>query len=221
MFYVDDSGAEPTGFVVFAWVEVDARAWRHGLGRWLDWRESLWERHRVGKTYEIHSTSFVNGRGRPSADDEWNASKAARRAAFDDAFAGLAASPHLRVGCVYSHTTARRRDYRAEKMRVYGRLVALLDERLAHEGELGLVVMDGDGTDDGYVAAHRALRLSRRHVIEDPMFQHSSGSHWLQIADMLAYAGYHEVLREPTRSFAHDWYPTLRGIDVLGGPLRV
>lgn len=221
LIYIDDSGSEPAGIVVYGWVEVDEAGWRQGLGSWLDWREAQWLEHRVGKTVEIHSTSFVNGRGRPSLDDAWNASKAARRAAFDDAFARLARGPHLEVGAVYSRTTKRRGDYRAEKMRVYAELVALLDARCAHDGALGIIVMDGDGTDQGYAQAHRALRLSRRSIIEDPLFQHSNRSHWLQMADMIAYAAYQEVLAEPAKAFAHHWFPMLRGVDVLGGPRQV
>lgn len=127
----------------------------------------------------------------------------------------------LRVGAVYGRTSGRRGDYRDERMRVYAELVRLLADRLLDEGERALVVMDGDGSDTGYVTAHRALRLSRRRVLEDPMFQHFDRSQWLQMADMVAYSAYQEVLAHPSKSFAHDWYPMLRGNDVLGGPWRV
>ncbi|WP_409483022.1 DUF3800 domain-containing protein [Arsenicicoccus dermatophilus] len=221
LVYVDDSGAEISGIVAYSWVELVDGDWSIALGRWLDWRDLLWERHQIGKAVEIHSTSFVNGRGRPSLNDEWNASKARRRAVFVQGLDAIAGAGCLRVGTVYARTTGRRGDYRAERLRVYGELVSVLDGHLAGAGELGIVVMDGDGTDTGYLGAHRALRLRTRRIVEDPMFQHSSRSQWLQMADMVAYSAYQEILQEPAKAFAHGWYSRLREIDVLGGPLAV
>lgn len=129
--------------------------------------------------------------------------------------------PTLRVGTVWGHTDGRRHDYRAERMRVYRELVQLLDSRTAERDDHVLIVMDGDGTDTGYVAAHRALRLRTRRVLEDPLFADSEHSQWLQIADMVAYSGYQEVLAHPSMAFAHDWYRRLRPLDALDGPLRV
>lgn len=221
LVYVDDSGAEISGIASFGWIEVPEQAWSSVLGTWLDYREELWRHHGVGKTVEIHSTSFTNGRGRPSCNDQFNASKAARRRVFEQGLGVLAARPEVHVGSVYGRTTGRRSDFRDERMRVYQQLVLLLDERMQRRGERALVVMDGDGTDSGYAVAHRALRRSTRHVVEDPLFQHSDRSHWLQMADMVAYSAYQEVLAHPAKAFSHQWYPRFRAQDVLGGPSQV
>lgn len=221
LVYVDDSGTEISGIACFSWIEVPEQVWSPVLGAWLDYRDDLWRHHGVGKTVEIHSTSFTNGRGRPSCNDQFNPSKAARRRVFERGLEVLAAQSEVQVGSVYGRTTGRRGDYRDERMRVYQELVLLLDERMRFRGERALVVMDGDGTDTGYAVAHRALRRSTRHVVEDPLFQHSDRSHWLQMADMVAYSAYQEVLGHPSKAFAHDWYPRFRLQDVLGGPWQV
>lgn len=221
LVYVDDSGAERSGIASFSWVEVPEERWAEVLGRWLDYRDLLWRHHGVGKAVEIHSTSFTNGRGRPSTNDEFNASKLRRRKVFAQGIDILAGEAELQVGTVFGRTAGRGPAYRDERMRVYQAMVRLLDERMRGSGERALVVMDGDGTDTGYLVAHRALRRSTRHVVEDPMFQHSDRSHWLQMADMVAYSAYQEVLALPSKAYAHGWYPRLRSRDVLGGPWQV
>ncbi|MEL4505292.1 DUF3800 domain-containing protein [Luteococcus sp. H138] len=221
LVYVDDSGAERSGIASFSWVEVPEEHWARVLGCWLDYRDLLWRHHGVGKAVEIHSTSFTNGRGRPSTNDEFNASKARRRTVFAQGIDVLASDPAVQVGTVFGRTAGRASAFREERMRVYQAMVRLLDERLRSTGERALVVMDGDGTDTGYLSAHRALRRSTRHVLEDPLFQHSDRSHWLQMADMVAYSAYQEVLALPSKTYAHGWYPRLRPSDVLGGPWQV
>lgn len=218
---MDDSGSERSGIASFSWLELADRDWSVALGRWFDYRDELWRHHGVGKAVEIHSTSFANGRGRPSVDEAFNASKKARRDAFRRGIEAMASLPGLGVGTVYGRTRGRHGDYRSERMRVYGQLVRVLDERAARDGGHVLVVMDGDGTDTGYITAHRALRLRTRRVLEDPLFQPSDRSQWLQMADMVAYSAYQEVLGHPSMAFAHGWYPRLRGIDVGAGPLEV
>lgn len=221
MAYVDDSGSERAGLASFSWVEVDESDWSLTLGRWLDFRDWLWHDFGIGKSVELHSTEFVNGRGRPSTDDAFNASKRARRDAFEQGMKLVASLDGLVVGTVFGRTAGRRAAYREERLRVYRQLVTILDERMRNLDQRILVVMDGDGTDSGYLGAHRALRPSTRHVIEDPLFQPSDRSHWLQMADMVAYSAYQEVLALPEKSFAHGWYALLRARDVHGGPQQV
>jgi hypothetical protein len=92
---------------------------------------------------------------------------------------------------------------------VYQELVLFLDARLLRADELGMLVMDGDGTDGSYCSAHRALPLATRSLIEDPGFQHSRRSQWVQIADLVAYASYQHLARLPETRFAWNWHATL------------
>ncbi len=91
---------------------------------------------------------------------------------------------------------------------------------LTAAGELGILYMDGDGTDRSYVAAHRELKLATRSLIEDPAFQHSHSSHLVQFADLVAYAGYQHVLQLPEKRFAWPWYPSLSAVDGERWPAR-
>lgn len=76
--------------------------------------------------------------------------------------------------------------------------------------------MDGDGTDTSYISAHRELPIATRSLIEDPAFQHSSRSQWVQIADLIAYASYQSLIRIEEKKFAWEWYSSL---DARGGEL--
>lgn len=221
LFYVDDSGAEATGYACFSWLEVPADHWKQGLREILDWRQTLTAAHRIPSSYELHATKFANGRGNPSLDASWNRSKAKRSEVMDSAMDFLGSRPWLGIGTVYSESVLRRDHFAAERSRVYSELVTLIDGRLTAADEFGILIMDGDGTDNSYTAAHRRLKLATRSLIEDPMFQHSHGSQWVQLADTTAYAAYQHLLRHEMKRFAWGWYPSLQMRDVLGEPQRV
>ena len=104
-------------------------------------------------------------------------------------------------------------------MQVYEALVAHLDERVGAAGEVGMILMDGDGTATGYYNAHRALKLAHRNIIEDPLFVPAHRSAWVQMADLVAWTAYQGLLRHPGKRFAWNWYDEhLRASDVNGGP---
>lgn len=219
LFYVDDSGAPETGYAVYSWCEVAISDWTGALADWLAVRAKLTADHQIPKNAELHATELVNGRGRPSLDDSFNRSKARRRQAMDEVIAALSAASWLSVGTVYSQGP--KREHRSEKTRVYEELVALIDQRLQATGDHGILIMDGDGTDPSYLTAHRQLDLGTRNLIEDPAFQHSHRSQWVQIADLVAYSAYQSLMQLPEKRFAWPWYPALAARDVLGGPQAV
>jgi hypothetical protein len=76
------------------------------------------------------------------------------------------------------------------KAQMYAEFVLYVEKRLAVDGELGWILMDGNGTDTTYAAAHRALKLADRRVIEDPLFQGSHLSQMVQMADLVAWTAY-------------------------------
>ena len=75
LFYVDDSGAEETGYAVFAWIESTFPNWTRGLRAWLDLRKSLYAQYQIPPSAELHATKFISGRGNPSQDPGVNMSK--------------------------------------------------------------------------------------------------------------------------------------------------
>jgi hypothetical protein len=185
LIYVDDSGASETGFATYSFCIVVIVDWSRALAVWLQWRAHLSATKQIPKAVELHATKFVNGRGDPSLDPSWNRRKANRHRVVDDVKALLADQEWLTLGTVYSRTGARGRDFARERERVYLELIRTLDRLLASQGDHGIVVMDGDGSDDSYITAHRQLDLVTRALIEDPGFQHSHRSQWIQMADLV------------------------------------
>ena len=222
LLYVDDSGAEVTGWVTYSWIMVDLIDWSAGLSSWLDWRHDLACRTGIPKLYELHATKFLSGQGTPSSDPAMKVPKAARQAIIEEALAVIGATSCLSIGTAYRHTTAHRRHYAEQRADVYKHFLAMIDADLAARGDRAVIVMDGDGTDKTYLRAHRNLDLATRAVVEDPVFQHSHVSQWVQIADLVAWTTYQYLLRSPSRSYAHHWYSAhLASCDMLGAPRRV
>lgn len=222
MFYIDDSGSVDTGYVVYSWIETAPVDWRIGLRHWLDLRKELYVKYKIPPSNELHATKIANGRGRPSIDPAVNNSKPLGRQIMQDALTAIQGSGILRVGTVYRQTSARGRAYQQERQAVYADLVAHIDNKLTSAGELGMIFMDGDGSDPNYHQAHRDLKLATRSIIEDPLFQASHTSQWMQMADLAAWTAYQGLLRHPGKKLFWDWYSTyLAGCDVNGGPIAI
>lgn len=222
LFYVDDSGAPDTGFVVYSWIEMQPEQWRGVLRSWLDFRKQLYVRYKIPPAEELHSTKFVGGRAHPSTDPAVNASKSARRRVMRLALEAIGQCSDLKLGTVYSQTPARGQAYQRERERVYADFIQHLDTRLDQAAELGMVFMDGDGTDGGYYNAHRGLKLAHRRVIEDPLFQVAHRSQLVQMADIVAWTTYQSLLRHPGKQFAWGWYAQyLKTSDINGGPIQL
>jgi hypothetical protein len=223
LFYVDDSGAEDTGYAVFAWIESTFPNWNGGLRAWLDLRKSLYAKYQIPPSAELHATQFINGRGNPSQNPGVNMSKQARHDVAEQALSTICACPELHVGVAYRQTTARRKAYAVERDGTYVGLVDHLDSRLSRAGEHGMIIMDGNGTGaNEYYSAHRGLKLSARNLIEDPLFVPAHRSAWVQMADLVAWTAYQGLQRHEGKRFAWGWYDQyLRSCDVNGGPLAV
>ena len=215
MFFIDDSGSETSGWIVYSWIECTPRGW-------IDLRKAFFARFAIPTSFEIHSAPFAGGQGNPSTHEAWNRQKRNRGEVMMMALNQIGSDPELRVGTVYRRTTETRKGYAAQRADVYEKLVDHLDARLGAAGEHGFLFMDGDGTDTSYARAHRGLKLADRNIIEDPLFQHSKHNQWIQMADIVAWSAFQHLQREPRRSFAWDWYSTyLMPHDVNGSPLAV
>jgi hypothetical protein len=220
LFYLDDSGSPQSGIVVYAWLEVDASGWRTGLESWLDLRHHLYSTFGIPASYRLHATALAGGHGNPSLRPVWNRSKHARREVMRIILNHIASTDGIAVGAAYRRTSARRDAYAQHRQDVYRRLVAHLDSRLATDHEHGLVFSDGDGSDPSYAAAHRALTVRQRRVVEDPQFPSSRRNVWLQLADLVAWTAFQRLHAAPNRRFAWRWYDTyLAARDVNGGPM--
>lgn len=225
MLYVDDSGSEPSGLIVYGWIECDPTRWRYALRALLELRKALYRDHQVPPTEELHATKFVNGRtristaGSDSDNTEW---KTLGRAVAVQCLEAIAACADLRVGAVYRQTTLRGRGYYEERGRVYLDLINRWNNEHRDDDTYAFVSMDGNGTDPHYLNAHRALSLDTRHIIEDPMFHDSKRSQLVQMADLVAYTTFVSLNPHQGNEFARDWRKTyLDGNDVNSGPLMI
>lgn len=209
MLYIDDSGAERDGLIVYGWIECRPERWRHALRTILQMRTGLYRDYLVPPARELHATEFVNGRGRISIRDdgedktEW---KTLGRKVARVCLEMLANCEDISIGAVYRHTTAKGSDFHQEKGQTYQKLLEMLDAQHREEGSYVLVGMDGNGTDPIYRDAHRSLALDTRHVIEDPMFHESKQSQLMQMADLVAYTAFCHLNRHEGNEFAWDWY---------------
>lgn len=229
LFYVDDSGVENTGWVIFGWAEFMLSDWRDVLAHRLQWRKDLFHSEaQIPASYHLHTAEFLGNRGpAPSLNAEWNAGtkKYIRRKRVDvltQALANVGTAAQLQVGLAYRQTTARGKVFALEKVEVYEKLVNHLDQRLGSVGETGLLVLDGDGSDISFSQGHRTLPLRTRRLLEDPLYQRSHSSQLIQMADLIAFAGYQSLLQNPEKQFAWSWYSSyLAAKDVNSGPLAL
>lgn len=222
LFYIDDSGAVETGYISYSWIEVTPDGWREGLQAWLELRKALYAEYQIPPSVELHATKLVSGRGEPSTNPGVNTSKAQRREIMELALGAIGSAPGLAVGTAFRRTETTRRAYAAERAALYENLINHLDTRLTATSEFGMVFMDGNGNDPSYQRAHRGLKLPHRRIIEDPLFQGSHLSQWVQMADLVAWSTYQSLLRHPAKKFTWAWYDThLRRADINGGSLEL
>lgn len=210
LFYLDDSGSEKLGLAVFGWIEVDIEDWGTVLSEIQSWREELSAEHGIPKSYELHAVNFVNGRGNPSTNEAWNRKKVLRQQITDDLFERINGWSLSGIGRVITRTTARRHAFAQIRGDLYATFVRTLDDRLTANNELGIVIVDGDGTDYSYARAHRKLAIKTRSIIEDPLFQHAHTSLLVQIADFIAYAAFQNEIKQPNKQFSWNWFEKLQ-----------
>lgn len=211
MMYVDDSGHPASGLVVFGWIEFAPDHWAGVLRSWLDTRKRLWREFGIPIVQELHTTEYVNGRGRISKRiperhvhagvQYW---KDFGREVAVECLRTLGSTEGLRVGAVWRRGPAY--DIARTRQETYASLVARIEHELAAERSLGLIVVDGDGSDTTYRSTHRTLKLSERRVIEDAIHLDSRGSQLVQMADLVAWSANAHVDAHARNRFAWDWY---------------
>jgi len=211
MIYIDDSGHPQSGLAVYGWVEFAPSQWSSVLRMWLDTRKKLWREFRIPVTEELHTTEYVNGRGRISqgipdryvhkGNAHW---KDFGRDVAHECLETLRCLEGAKVGAVWRQAEPSK--FADARLEAYRGLVERFEAELRADESLGIIFMDGDGRDLTYRRLHRELKLAERHVIEDAVHLDSKASQIIQMADLVAWSATAHLDRHPRNKFAWDWY---------------
>lgn len=212
LIYIDDSGHPKSGLVVYGWIEFQPDRWSSVLRTWLDLRKRLWREYRIPVTEELHTTEYVNGRGRISTKvpdrfvhDGITFWKDFGREVALECLETLRSTEGLRLGAVYRSGNSK--DLAQTRAETYQSLVNRFEIELNEVQSLAMIVIDGDGSNGSYKETHRSLELSKRHVIEDAFHLDSKNSQLVQMADLVAWSANAFIDQHPKNEFAKDWYP--------------
>lgn len=211
MIYIDDSGHPASGLVIYGWVEFSPDHWASVLKTWLDTRKRLWREYAIAVTEELHTTQYVNGRGRISKavperhiHDGVQYWKDFGREVAVECLETLRSTEGLSVGAVWRRGAPA--DIAKTRRDAYAALVARFERELQESSTLAIVFMDGDGSDTSYRSTHRSLRLADRRVIEDAIHLDSRSSQLVQMADLVAWSANAHVDPASGNEFAWRWY---------------
>ncbi|WP_092808789.1 DUF3800 domain-containing protein [Rhodococcus globerulus] len=211
MIYVDDSGHPQSGLAVYGWIEFSPDHWRSVLRCWLDTRKRLWREFGIPVTEELHTTAYVNGRGRISKSipgrhihDGYEYWKDFGREVAHECLETLRCAEGLSLGAVYRR--GKPDNLAQTKRELYADLVTRFEHELLESDSLAMIFMDGDGSDSSYRTTHRGLALAERRVIEDAIHIDSAGSQLIQMADLVAWCANTTIDRHEKNAFAAEWY---------------
>lgn len=125
----------------------------------------------------------------------------------------------LKVGAVYRQAT--RATGAQARGEVYSTIISKLDAELSETSSLGMVFMDGDGSDTAYRDVHRTLLRGARSVMRT-IYTGSKASQFMRMADHVAWCATASILKIGKQAFAHDWYADyLSPRDPARGPQAV
>ncbi|MYW04221.1 DUF3800 domain-containing protein [Streptomyces sp. SID3343] len=205
MIFIDDSGDPKPARAVYGALMVRISALEPALAQWLAFRQGLADDPAISipVSYELHAHKFIPGRGNPSRLPHWNRHKINRRHLAQTVLDNIATLPGVNLLSVHSEGRTSR-DFAAARTRAFDGILRLIDRRLTIEGTRGRVVIDGDGTDPLYAERHHAL--SPRSLPAPPRFAPAHASHWLQMADFVAYSAHQAVQQRPGAEFMWGWY---------------
>lgn len=211
LIYVDDSGHQQSGLVVYGWVRFAPSHWPLILRRWLELRKRLYREFRIHIETELHSTDYIHGRKHVTekppqrhVHDGVTYWKNLGREVATILLEEISSLEGLTAGAVYRRYAPN--PAAAQKVDVYRALIMQWEAELTDAAQYGMVFVDGDGTDSSYQTAHRGLELDHRRILEDPIMTQSSMSQLVQIADLVAWCAFVTVERHPSQEFAWGWY---------------
>jgi hypothetical protein len=195
--YIDDSGDED--YAVYAALLLPVEKWSQTLRQWLTFRQQLYQGYSIPADYEIHCKDLIQpGKGKPAPSIQYgvNVDAAKRRRVLELATATIGRLGISMIAEVRTHSTPEA---------CYRALLKKIDDRMLAEDSWAMVVVDGNGSDPSHKAAHRALKLDLRRIIEDPWHQDSNLSQFVQMADVAAYMVFQAHRLRESRKHLWGW----------------
>lgn len=206
LIYVDDSGNESQGWLWTA-LAHPVELWTEHLRRWLSFRRWLYKQHAVPANFELHAQVWLSPEPAKHTDDAQldlvrddagqlvpivRRGREQRRARFEVYEKGLKTIGSLPDAALF--TTHTGSSTGPAKFDLYDDLLCFMEGFLLSERAHATLVVDGLNDGGGHLrAAHRALLIRRRRVLEDPSHRSSADSQLLQMADLCAYAALQSI----------------------------
>jgi hypothetical protein len=185
--------------------------WSEYLRRWLNFRRWLYREHQVPASFELHSQEWLSvAPGEHLSDDQaaqvmsggelvpvlqrGRAQRRERFQIFEKAIRTIGGFTEAAVFTVFSEDPSG-----ASKLALYDDLLCFVEEFLVAERAHATLIVDGAHDSGGHLrAAHRALRIKERRIVEDAAQRRSSESQLLQMADLCVHAAF-QSLQNPDK----------------------
>lgn len=207
--YVDDSGNEKVGSL-WTGLAIPLDLWTEYLKRWLGFRKTLYNRHAIPASFELHAQAWLAIEPRKHIEDEsqlalattdagqvvdllarGRAQRRMRSQVFEKGLKTIGTFTEARVFTVFKAG-------RKGKIELYNELLCFLEEFLALEGAHATVMVDGGHDSGGHLhRCHRSLEIGSRRIVEDAGMRRSHESQLLQMADWCAHAAFQSVQERP------------------------
>jgi hypothetical protein len=192
---------------------VPFELWSEYLRRWLSFRHWLYTHHEVPASFELHAQVWLSvepakqthraGQLDLVVDAEGELieilrrGRDNRRARFEIFEKGLKTVGTLTDARLFTVSTPESTG--VAKFALYDELLCFVEEFLATEGAHATFIVDGAHDGGGHLrAAHRALLINKRRIIEDAGLRRSSDSQLLQMVDWCAHAAFQSVQNKPS-----------------------
>lgn len=185
--YIDDSG-DGTQDILTA-LAIPVTAWTDLLEKWKRFRRWVDRKYGLPPNVELHAvdlgTNAEEGRRELAGLQIYARNKIAQKA-----FQILRSTQELRVLTVHAPVAEGSGD-------LYGPLIEFVEEFCSFHRSHAAVWYDGTAQNlqDSTKAVHRRLPSTRR-VLEDPRGYSSTDSHFIQMADFIAYAAHQAILND-------------------------
>jgi len=207
LVYVDDSGNEEVGSL-WSGLVIPFELWTEYLGRWLAFRKTLYAKTHVPASFELHSQMWLSGdplgdipkaqlklmQVEPTAPipkilQVGRAQRRERSRWFENGLKTIGTFSRARLITVHTADSSG-----PAKFGAYRSLLDVLQQFLEAEHAWATLIVDGRDDGGGHIhAAHRALPIKTRRIIEDAGRRSSAESQLLQMADLCAHAAFQSI----------------------------